>query len=258
MDKIYRRTPARRAGARAGYTLVELMIGMGILALLLAGGSAMMIMMLRAGGAVSGAASASLDAGNALQRMTGDLSEARRFSLLDNATYDATDINSNVVAVTAVQITLPAIRAASTVAKNASGSSTATLSAGNALWDQVDGPTLLFFRANPDGTTNPNTGSCLWMRGTENGAAVDQAIIKTVAPTLDAVQFIQPYQSGTSSAMPNEIKIKLITAVYDPVHGTASSDSTTGSDTQLTGDCIFLRDHDTSAPGSTINGHTQN
>ncbi len=257
MDKTRTRR-ARRARARAGYTLVELMVGTSILTLLLAGGTAMLLTMLRAGGATSGAASATLDAGNALQRMEGDLREARRFSLLDTATYDATDANNNVVAVTAVQLTFPALRASTTVAKDASGGTVVTAGGGSALWDQTDGATLLFFRANPDGTANPNTGSCLWMRGTESGDAVDRAMISTVAPSPYAVQFIQPYQPGTAKPVANEVQIKLTTAVYDPIHGTASSDSTSGGVTQLTGDCVYLRDHDAGAPGSTTNGHTQN
>ena len=258
MDKTEARGRTCRAGARRGYTLVELMVGLSILTLLLGGGAAMLTTMLRAGGAVSGATGASLDAGNALQRMTGDLREARRFSLQDNATYDATDVSNNVIAVTAVLMTSPASRAATTVAKDAAGTSTVALSGSAAPWDQADGPALLFFRSDTSGNASPNTGSCLWMRGTENGVAVDQAIVKSIAPALDAVQFIQPYQPGTTKPVVNEIKIKLTTAVYDPVHGTASSDSTTGGVTQLTGDCVYLRDHDTSAPSATTNGHTQN
>ncbi len=259
----------RRGGACVGYTLVEVMASVMILSLLMAGVIGMFLAMLRIGGSVTGSVNASLDARSAIQRITGDLREARRFSLQDNAAYDATDANNNVVAITAIQMTFPAARATVTVAKDVNANATAALPGPNAgaLWDQNDGSALLFYRANwkqpdgADGTPNPNSGNCLWESGTENGVAVNGPIVKTIAPTPNAVQFIQPYIPGSSPAtpIPNEIKIKLTTSSYDPVHGAASSDSAAGGVTQLTGDCVFLRDHDPSGTSSsTANGHAQN
>jgi prepilin-type N-terminal cleavage/methylation domain-containing protein len=254
---------------QGGYTLVEVMASVLILSLLMAGVMGMFIAMLRIGGSVTGSVNASLDARNAIQRITSDFREARRFSLQDNATYDATDAGNNVVAVTAVQMTFPAARPTVSVAKDVGGNQQVALpgpSAG-ALWDRSDGSALLFFRANwkqpegVDGTPNPNTGKCLWVRGVENGAAVDGPLVKSIAPTLNAVQFIQPYVPGSNPpiTIPNEVKIKLTTASYDPVHGTASSDSAGGGVTQLTGDCVFLRDHDPSGVTSLgVNGQAQN
>ena len=257
-----------RAAAHAGYTLVEVMASVMILSLLMAGVIGMFLTMLRIGGSVTGSVNASLDARNAIQRITGDFREARRFSLQDNATYDATDVNNNIVAVTGIQMTFPATRATVTVGEDVNANTTAALPGPSApaLWDQSDGSTLLFYRANwkqpqgADGTPNPNSGNCLWASGTENGASVNGPIVKSIAPTLDAVQFIQPYVPGSNppTAIPNEVKIKLTTSNYDPVHGTASSDSAGGGVTQLTGDCVFLRDHDPSGTSSvTTNGHTQ-
>ena len=257
-----------RAGQRDGYTLVEVMAVVVILSLLMVGVITMFITMLRMGSSVTGSVNASLDARNAIQRITGDFREARRFSLQDNATYDATDAGNNVVAVTGVQLTFPAAHATVTVAEDVNGHTQVALpsSSAGALWDQSDGSTLLFYRANwnqpqgANGTPNPNSGNCLWASGTENGASVNGPIVKSIAPTLDAVQFIQPYVPGSNPAIPipNEVKIKLTTSSYDPVHGTTSSDSAAGGVTQLTGDCVFLRDHDPSGTSSvTTNGHTQ-
>jgi len=210
-----------------------------------------------------------MDARNALQRMTADFREARRFALLDNAVYDSTDASHNVVAVTGIQMTSPGVRAAVTVAEDAAGNTRADLpgpSAG-ALWDRSDGGSLLFYRANwkqpegADGTANPNTGKCLWASGVENGAAINGPIVTSIAPTLDAVQFIQPYVPGSNPALPisNEVKIKLTTSSYDPIHGATSSDSAAGGVTQLTGECVFLRDHDPSGVTSNgANGRAQN
>lgn len=263
-----RETRAARRGKRGGYTLVEVAVSGTILSLLMIGVISMFLAMLRIGGSVTGSVNASLDARNAIQRITGDFREARRFSLLDNATYDATDAGGNVVAVTAVQMTFPAARPAVTVAKDVGGNQKVFLPGPNAgaLWDRSDGSALLFYRANwkqpegADGTANPNTGKCLWANGVENGAAVNGPIVKSIAPVLDAVQFIQPYvpASNPPTPIPNEVKIKLTTASYDPVHGAASSDSAAGGVTQLTGDCVFLRDHDPSGTTSvTTNGRAQ-
>jgi len=258
----------RRDKARAGYTLVEVMASVMILSLLMAGVIGMFLAMLRLGGSVTGSVNASLDARNAIQRITGDFREARRFSLQDNATYDATDANNNVVAVTGIQMNFPGARPTVTVAKDVNANTTAALpgpSAG-ALWDRSDGSALLFYRANwqqpegADGTPNPNTGKCLWASGTENGASVNGPVVKSIAPTLNAVQFIQPYIPGSNppTPIPNEVKIKLTTSSYDPVHGNASSDSAAGGVTQLTGECVFLRDHDPSGTSSvTTNGRAQ-
>jgi len=254
---------SRRARAsRKGFTLVEVMASVLILSLLMAGVIGMFLTMLRIGGNVSGSVNASLDARNAIQRMSADFREARRFTLQDNATYDSTDASHNVVAITGIQMTFPSVHAPVTVAEDVNGNAQVNLpgpSAG-ALWDRGDGGNLFFYRANwkqpegADGTANPNTGRCLWANGIENGAAVNGPLVTSIAPTLDAVQFIQPYVPGSNPAtpIPNEVKIKLTTSSYDPAHGTTSSDSAAGGVTQLTGECVFLRDHDPS--GVTSNG----
>lgn len=234
---------------------------MGVLTLLLLGVMGLFLVMLRAAGSGTASISASLDAGNALQRMTADLREARRFDLQDTTNYDALDSGNNVVAVTGLLLTFPGSYSATTVAKDSGGASTATLSGSNALWDPTvtTGNTLLFYRSDTTGQAKPSTGTCLWAVGTENGVAVNGPIIKSIAPVVDALQFIQPYAPGSTTLVKNEIKIKLTTAVYDPIHGTASSDSTTGGQSELTGECTYLRDHDPhDVLSATTNGHTQN
>ncbi len=247
----------RRRRARRGNTLPELMLSLGILTLLLGGAVGVFILMLRLTGSVVGASLSSADASNAVQRITADMREADHFTLLDDATHDAVDKNGHTV-VTGITITSPTpyISPLSTngsiyyttganvskgpltganVPYKIGSPSTATVSFYRADWNQSNGA---------NGTPDPTAGNCLWVTGTENGAAITPGpVIKTIAPTADAVQFIVPMQADGVTPIANEAEIKIISGQYDPVHGTTSSDSATGGATALTGDCVYLRDH---------------
>lgn len=260
-------TRQRAARRRSGFTLVELMVGITLLSLLIMGVMGMFITMLRMTSSVSSSVSTSLDAANTIQRISADLREARRFTLPPGAIYNSQDSGGNLIAVTAIVITAPAARATVTATPNAGpNESLPGVAPGKsfpALWDRADGQTVTFFRANwkqsdgADGTANPNTGKCLWASGTENGQPINGPVIKDIAPALNAVQFIQPYDTN-GNPIPNQVKIKLTTAAYDATDGSTSSDSANGSVSQLTGECVYLRDHDTAGvTSSNINANSQ-
>ena len=254
----------RNCRARRGYTLPELMVSVGVLSLLLAGGVAVFLMMLRLSGSVVGASLSSADASNAMQRITGDLRESDHFSLLDDATHDAVDKNGNTV-VTGITITFPTPYV-SPLSPNGKIYYTTGAGVSKGPLIGVDVPynvgnpsttTVTFYRANwqqpngANGTPNPTSGNCLWVTGVENGVALTPGpVIKTIAPTADAVQFIQPYQPDGVTLIANEAEIKIVSSQYDPIHGTTTSETTLGGTTALTGDCVYLRDHNPTPPTS--------
>ena len=227
------------------------MVNLGILSLLLIGVTNVFILMLRLSGSVTGASLSSADAANAVQRITMDLREADHFALLDDAAHDAVDTNGNTV-VTGITITFPSQYASPITYTTGAGVSPPALT-GTSLPYSIGTPgtaTVTFYRANwhqsagADGTVNPTSGNCLWVTGTENGVTITPGpVIKTIAPTADAVQFIVPRLPDGVTPISNEAQIKIISGQYDPIHGTTSSDSAAGGATALTGDCVYLRDH---------------
>ena len=238
------------------------MVGLSILSMLLLGTVSVFLLMLRLSGSVMGASLSSTDASNAVQRITGDLREANSFTLLDDGAHDGVDANGNTV-VTGLTITFPKAY----VSTSSDGTVHYTTGAGASkgpltgtdvpynVTTQTDAnsSTVSFYRANyqqangADGTPNPVSGKCLWITGTENGVALTPGpVIKTVAPTADAVQFIVPRQPDGVTPIMNEVEIKIVSGQYDPIHGTVSSDSAAGGATALTGECVYLRDHNPS------------
>ena len=248
---------SRNCRARRGNTLPELMLSLVILTLLLTGAVGTFIMMLRLSGSVVGASLSSADASNAVQRITADLREADHFTLLDDATHDGVDKNGNTV-VTGITITGPT-QYISPLSANGSVYYTTGANVSNGPLTGANVPykigspsaaTVSFYRADwhqsngADGTPDPTAGNCLWVTGTENGVVITPGpVIKTIAPTVDAVQFIVPMQADGVTPVANEAQIKIVSGQYDPIHGTTSSDSAAGGATALTGDCVYLRDH---------------
>ena len=262
---MHDRTRKRRM--RRGNTLPELMLSLGILTLLLAGVVGVLILMLRLTGSVVGASLSSADASNAVQRITADMREADHFTLLDDSTHDGVDKNGHTV-VTGITITSPTAYVSPLSANGSiyyttgANVSNGPLTGANVPYKRGSpGATVSFYRADwhqsngADGTPDPTAGNCLWVTGTENGVAITPGpVIKTIAPTADAVQFIVPTQTDGVTAVANEAEIKVISGQYDPIHGTNSSDSAAGGATALTGDCVYLRDHNTASPSLGANG----
>ncbi len=211
-------------------------------------------------------------------------------------TYDAVNGSTNaVICVTGIRLfapaqfqsqsTPPAGSPQGTVGVTISGRAGVTALAGTAApWDHNGvGATLDIYRAsykqkNPDGspmangTPRPNDGACLWIKGTEQGASLGilpgesiagQPIVKDIAPVANAVQFFQPLANPADPAsppLPNAVQIKITCGDYDFAHrGATSSDAAFGGVSQLSGNCVYMRDHTPfSATDTGANGHAQN
>jgi hypothetical protein len=186
----------------------------------------------------------SLDAANAVQKISSSLRQARSFQIVDTTANDAVDSTNTVVAVTRLHVVFPAAATNITVVST-SGGGTLTLSGTSAIFDRTtNGATLDFYRSDSQGNPAPSNGGYLWMQGTDNGAAVNRALVRTIAPEADAVQFIQPYAADGTTLSPNAVEISIVTSNNNGIAGTVSSHSTKGTTTLLTADMVYLRDHD--------------
>lgn len=245
--------------AARGFTLMELMFAITICTLLMLAMMSLYMMMLRTAATAVSIGTTSLDAANAIQKVTSSLRQAQSSQVLDNGTYDAVDKSGNVVAVTGLMITFPATAASLSVVATSSGT-TVPLTGTSAIFDRTKGgATLLFYRSDNKGNPAPSTGSCLWMTGTDMGVTVNRALIKTISPEATAVQFIQPYMSDGVTPIPNAVEVSIVTANNNGTAGTVSSHSSRGSTTMLTGEQTFLRDHNPTGVTSTgVHGRTLN
>ncbi len=210
--------------------------------------------------------------------------------------YDAIDGGTNaVICVTGIRLFSPAVYQSQSpppagypqgtvgISINGRGGTTA-LTGTAAPWNHnAAGTTLDIYRAsykqkNPDGsrmadgTARPNDGACLWISGTEQGASLGtlpggaiagRPIVKDIAPVPNAVQFFQPLTNPADPAsppMPNAVQIKITCGQYDLTHnGATSSDAAFGGVSQLSGSCVYMRDHTPfSATNTGVNGHAQN
>jgi hypothetical protein len=97
--------------------------------------------------------------------------------------------------------------------------------------------TVWVYRADPNGAPNPGGGTCLWIRGVEQGRAVDRALIRSVDTSAPgAVAFARP------SSLPNQVTIAVRSSYFSPIHGAQTSDTNDRSRTiTLTGRCVLLR-----------------
>ena len=236
---------------RRGFTLLETLISVSIFTIIIGGTTALLVMLLRMCNNLSAGTVASVDASLALGRITQGIRQAQDFQLMDggafNTTYNAVNpSNASQIAITGIRVSAPAFAATTTIDVGGSSGTSAPLSGTNALYNQeAPGTTLDFFRSDKNGNPAPTTGTCLWMRGTENGQTINRALVKSVAPTWNAVQFITPYMPDGTTPIKNVVTIKLTCSYYSRINGNASSDTGKGGVTQLTGECVYLRNHST-------------
>ena len=254
------RTPNKfKKYASRGFTLLEVMFAITICSLLMLAMMSLYMMMLRTAATAVSIGTTSLDAANAIQKVTSSLRQAQSFQVMDNSTYDAVDSSGNVVAVTGLNITFPAAASSLSVVASSSGT-TVPLSGTSAIFDRTKGgTTLLFYRSDSKGNPAPSTGSYLWMTGTDTGVTVSRALIKTISPEANAVQFIQPYMPDGVTPIPNAVEVSIVTANNNGTAGTVSSHSSRGSTTSLTGEQTYLRDHNpTGVTSAGVHGRTLN
>jgi len=210
--------------------------------------------------------------------------------------YDAVNGSTHaVICVTGIRLFSPAVYQSQsppptgypqgTVGISINGRAGMTALTGTAApWNHnAAGTTLDIYRAsykqkNPDGspmangTPRPNDGACLWMTGTEQGAGLGtlpgesiagRPIVKNIAPASNAVQFFQPLTNPADAASPplaNAVQVKITCGQYDLTHdGATSSDAAFGGVSQLSGNCVYMRDHTPfNATSTGVNGHAQN
>ncbi len=134
----------------------------------------------------------------------------------------------------------------------------------------------LIYRGDPDGTPDPDpTGSTVTGAGTylwnyavplDNSFTLDiadpnpllrnpVALCKSISTAPDAVQFVRPVYN--TQPVQNQVEVKIISGYYSPINGTQTNEEGNGaSSSQLTGKCVYMRDHNTS--GTPANSSTRN
>ena len=256
------RRPRLRRRRGQGFTLTEIMASLFALCLLLTGSVALFIATLRTTASVANSTGVSLDAANAAQRVIEDLREAQDFVPVD--------ANRNPLAGGAsgsgLYICFPAAYKAVTVGRGGSATDTLSATPASGSSDALEDPTsyagmLYVYRSDSYGAPS-ETGTCLWMRGTENGAAIPASTVNgTAVPgrclvsTLDpasptAVQFSRAMDTNTPpNVLPFRAQISLSCSTADTLHARTSSDSTSGDAVNMAGECVQLRNHG-SAPNA--------
>ncbi len=272
MTHTTRATARRRA---RGFTLVEVMVTLPLVALLLIGAFNLFLMSLRLGSKTAAQLVATQDAANAIQQVVEVGREAYTISLLGSgltppagdpypdsdfaATLNGQTINAGIY------VTMPAALAPTDVSGSYGGSSWKFITVQDCRSSPLpptqsnapmpgtpynfSAPTpaelaaqaqLLIYRADKDGTPDAAAGGCLWERPLPVSAdAPGFALCRTVATgTPNAVQFVQPL--GTA----NQIEVKVVSGAYSAINGVQTDEQGNGSYTsQLDGKCILMRDH---------------
>ncbi len=232
------------------------MAGLAALSLLLAGSAALFIATLRTTASVANSTGVALDAANAAQRVIEDLREAQDFVPVDAGRNPVADGTSG----SGLYICFPSAYKSVTVSRG--GSATATMSATpasgtpNALYDTSSYAGMVYiYRSDRYGAPS-ETGTCLWIQGTENGAAVSSSVVNgTAVPghclvnTLDpasptAVQFSRAMDTNMPpKVLPFRAQIRLSCSKADTLHAQTTSDSTAGDTVNMAGECVQLRNH---------------
>jgi type II secretory pathway pseudopilin PulG len=274
-DQQLKRKRLLRAGGasreKGGYTLIEATISLLLMSLLLLGTIDLFINAMRNSSDENALIFANLDAANALQAVVESTREAYYFQLPDDVppsgqlafepqagqtagSYEATmTVGSQTATVcTGMMVTFPPTVATTSV--NFDDGSTHSVTG---LYDRypsantTTGTQVLYYRSDPDGTADADAGTCLWAYSmSDNGATINKALIKSIAPALpNAVQFVRPQSvpnaQGTTTSIPYEVEIKVVCSYYAPTGGAATNEvSDKQATTSLDGKCVFMRDHE--------------
>lgn len=134
-----------------------------------------------------------------------------------------------------------------------------------------DSAVSLIYRGDPDGTPdadptgnpNPKAGTYLWQYQIPADSTFNlvkypdhlTALCKSVATAPNAVQFVRAYYAPTGQLPEqNQVEVKIISSYYSPVNGQQTSEETAGATaSQLSGKCVYMRDHCTAASSNTTN-----
>jgi type II secretory pathway pseudopilin PulG len=121
-----------------------------------------------------------------------------------------------------------------------------------------DSVVTLIYRGDPDGTpdadptgnADPKAGTYLWQYTLPPDSSFNPAnypnslvaLCKSVSTAPNAVQFVRAVYGGIPEQ--NQVEVKIISSYYSPVNGQQTSEEGSGaSSSQLSGKCVYMRDH---------------
>lgn len=250
---------------RRAFTLLETLFGMTLVTLVMASSTGIYFTSLRVGSKAVDQSVTSQDAATAVVLVETALREARRFELMEGGNWGSDYLARNAagdpIAVAGIHIVFPAARGGVSIVTDSAGQSV-SLSGANALVDAgTDGAYLDVYRSDAAGHPRPSDGTHLWAKGHLNGGPLPSqgiSLCDNIASWCGAVQFIQPNAPGTDIRLKNQVRLKITTGKWDRTHQAITSDSSRGVVTSLTGEHVYLRNHDPyGAFSSAAHGQTQ-
>ena len=281
---------ARRSRRQRGFGLLETVICISLMSLLFLGAMTLIISATRQTVRTQSQVYATADAANSIQHIIGQLREASAFALptTDAGTAEttwnpmggtsltqfSTTLNGETIN-TAIQVITPPTLPLQVLSTK--GGATWPVASFNA---QASGgisssSVFLIYRGDPDGTPDPDptgnadpkAGTYLWQYtlpspgGAFNPAVYPPtAICKSVSTAPNAVQFVRPfYANAGGKPEQNQVEIKIISSYYSPINGRQTSEEGSGaSSSQLSGKCVFMRDHYTGSVDTRSSTRTTN
>ncbi len=119
----------------------------------------------------------------------------------------------------------------------------------------------IFYRGDADLAPDAAAGTYLWQYTLPSDSSFNpakyppSALCKSVSTAPNAVQFVRPYYiAGGGIPEQTQVEIKIISSYYSPINGQQTSEEGNGSSaSQLTGKCVYMRDHCTAATSNTTN-----
>ncbi len=292
MKTMAKRRLSRRN--RGGYTLLEMLIAVSLMSLVFLGGMDLVVSSSRTTVRTQAQLYATADAANSIQNFIGQVREAQIFRLptsdAANTAEDGWITPTNTLASqfsttlsggtvnTAIELTVPP---ALTPGLNGykTGVSDIQVQLSNGTAKHLTGPlalyasqtpgtvVILIYRGDPDGTPDPDptnstvtgAGTYLWQYAIPVTGVFDTtanppyAICKSISTAPNAVQFVRP------ASEPYQAEVKIISGYYSPINGTQTSEEGNGTSTsQLTGKCVYMRDHITDAAPHTHTSQSSN
>lgn len=102
---------------------------------------------------------------------------------------------------------------------------------------------LWIYRANADGSPNAASGRCFWIRGTENGVAMNRALINSVdTASPNGVWFERPRWISSPVVRQRQVMVRVRSSYFSPFGGRQTNDTSNKNNiTQLTGRCVLVR-----------------
>lgn len=122
---------------------------------------------------------------------------------------------------------------------------------------------VLIYRGDSSATPNAAAGTYLWQYTLPSDASFNPAkypdkltaLCKSVSTAPNAVQFVRPYYASTGQIPEQtQVEVKIISSYFSPINGQQTSEEGNGaSSSQLSGKCVYMRDHCTASTANTTN-----